>query len=44
MAMTRLADLYRVLEGLSRGEVTNVVTVPADVAADARLALDKMLQ
>lgn len=32
-----------VLEALVRGEVTNQITVPADVAADARVALERML-
>jgi quinolinate synthase len=32
-----------VLERLADGEVVNQITVPADVAADARIALDRML-
>ena len=32
-----------VLEGLVRGEVLNQITVPADVAAPARVALERML-
>ncbi|MNF15439.1 Quinolinate synthase A [compost metagenome] len=32
-----------VLEGLVEGEVRNRITVPKDVAAPARLALERML-
>jgi quinolinate synthase len=32
-----------VLEALVRGEVINQISVPADVAADARIALERML-
>ncbi len=32
-----------VLEALVRGEVVNQITVPADIAADARVALERML-
>jgi quinolinate synthase len=32
-----------VLEGLVRGEVLNRITVPAEVAGPARLALERML-
>jgi quinolinate synthase len=32
-----------VLEGLVRGEVLNQITVPAEVAAPARIALERML-
>lgn len=44
MGLTRLAHLYHILEGLQQGVSHNVVTVPPDVAAGARLALAKMLQ
>ncbi len=36
-------DLANVLENLVEGRVINQITVPADVAAHARLALDRML-
>lgn len=36
-------DLANVLEGLVHGEVINPIRVPADVKAQARLALDRML-
>lgn len=36
-------DLANVLENLVEGRVINQITVPADVAANARLALDRML-
>jgi quinolinate synthase len=36
--------LLYAMEALMRGEVVNQVKVPADIAADARLALDRMLQ
>ncbi len=44
MSMTTAEKLARVLEGLTRGELTNVVTVPPDVAQQARLALERMLE
>lgn len=37
------AHLAWTLEGLVVGDTTNQISVPADVAADARLALDRML-
>jgi quinolinate synthase len=37
------AHLCWVLEGLAAGEVVNRITVPDDVAADARVALQRML-
>ena len=36
--------LLWVLESLVRGEVVNQVSVPLEIASDARLALDRMLQ
>lgn len=36
-------DLANVLEGLVEGRVINQITVPDDVASNARLALDRML-
>lgn len=39
-----LRKLARVLEALLRGEVTHQVTVPADIANHARIALDRMLE
>ena len=44
MSMTTLESLVDVLEGLSLGSVTNVVSVPADVARSARVALERMLE
>ncbi len=44
MNMITLDKLARVLEGLARGELVNPVTVPPDVAAQARLALERMLE
>jgi quinolinate synthase len=37
-------NLARVVSGLTRGERINTITVPADVAASARVALDRMLE
>jgi quinolinate synthase len=37
-------NLARVLDGLARGELVNQVTVPADVAESARVALGRMLE
>jgi quinolinate synthase len=36
--------LARVLEGLVKGEIINQVSVPEDVARDARVALERMLE
>ena len=36
-------DLADVLENLVEGRVMNEITVPEDVKANARLALDRML-
>ena len=44
MAMTTAEKLLRVLKGLARGELINVVTVPPQVAEEARLALERMLE
>ena len=44
MAMTTAEKLLRVLKGLARGELINVVTVPPQVAGEARLALERMLE
>ena len=44
MALTRLVHLLYVLEGLVDGVARNIVTVPPEIAAGARLALEKMLQ
>jgi quinolinate synthase len=38
-----LPHLLWVLDRLAAGEVVNRVSVPADVAADARVALDRMI-
>ncbi|MFZ5775719.1 MAG: quinolinate synthase NadA [Thermodesulfobacteriota bacterium] len=38
------AYLLWVLDNLARGEVVNQITVPAEVAAEAKLSLDRMLQ
>ncbi len=39
-----LEKLARVLEGLVRSELVNPITVPAEVAEPARLAVERMLQ
>jgi quinolinate synthase len=44
MGLTRLVNLLYVLDGLVQGEARNIVTVPPEIAAGARLALEKMLQ
>ncbi len=44
MGRITLPALVRVLEGLERGELINEITVPPDVAQEARLALERMLQ
>ena len=44
MNLITLEKLARVLEGLTRGELVNHVTVPDDVARDARIALKRMLE
>ena len=44
MNLITLEKLARVLEGLARGEIVNPVTVPPDVARDARVALERMLE
>jgi len=38
------ASLLWVLDNLAQGRVVNQITVPPDVAADAKLALDRMLR
>jgi quinolinate synthase len=38
------AHLLWVLENLEEGRVVNQIIVPADVAADARIALNRMLE
>ena len=44
MNLITVEKLARVLEGLARGEIINPVTVPPDVARDARTALERMLE
>jgi quinolinate synthase len=44
MNLITLEKLARVLEGLVAGEIINRVTVPDDVASDARVALERMLE
>jgi quinolinate synthase len=44
MNLITLEKLARVLEGLAEGEIINRVTVPDDVARDARVALERMLE
>jgi len=44
MAKVTPEKLLRVLEGLLRGELVNRVTVDARIAADARIALSRMLE
>ena len=44
MNLITLEKLARVLEGLVEGEVINQVSVPEDVARDARVALERMLE
>ncbi|RLC76092.1 MAG: hypothetical protein DRI81_10660 [Chloroflexi bacterium] len=44
MNLITVEKLARVLEGLARGEIINPVTVPPDVARDARVALERMLE
>ena len=44
MAQIDLPHLLWVLDHLARGEVVNRVTVAPDVAADARIALQRMIQ
>ena len=36
--------LLESLEAVSRGEPVNHITVPVEIAADAKIALDKMLE
>jgi quinolinate synthase len=43
MGLITLEKLVRVLEGLTRGELINEVTVDPQIAQDARLALQRML-
>ena len=43
MGKIDLLHLLWVLDGLVAGEIINPVTVPADIAADARIALQRML-
>jgi quinolinate synthase len=43
MSMVDLPHLLWVLDRLADGEVVNRVTVPAEVAADARVALERMV-
>ncbi len=44
MNLITLEKLVRVVEGLVEGEIINQVTVPDDVARDARVALGRMLE
>lgn len=44
MGLTRMKHLAYVLDGLLEGDPRNVVIVPPEIAQNARLALDKMLQ
>ncbi len=44
MNMITAEKLARVLEGLRRNELVNPISVPPDVAAQARLALERMLE
>lgn len=44
MGLTRLVHLTYALDSLVEGVARNIVTVPPEIAAGARLALDKMLQ
>jgi quinolinate synthase len=44
MNLITLEKLARVVEGLVEGEIINQVTVPEDVARDARVALERMLE
>jgi len=44
MNLITVEKLARVLEGLTRGELVNQVMVPDDVARDARIALERMLE
>ena len=44
MSLTRAPDLARVLTGIVNGEKAGLVTVPAETAAAARAALDRMLE
>ncbi|MEA3338970.1 MAG: quinolinate synthase NadA [Chloroflexota bacterium] len=44
MNLITMEKLARVLGGLARGEIVNPVTVPPDVARDARVALERMLE
>ncbi len=44
MGLTRLVNLYHVLDALRKGVAKNIVTVPPEIAAGARLALEKMLR
>lgn len=43
MGRITLPALVRILEGLERGAYLNEITVPPDIAAEARLALERML-
>jgi quinolinate synthase len=44
MNLITLEKLARVVEGLVEREIINRVTVPEDVARDARVALERMLE
>jgi len=44
MNLITVEKLARVLEGLGRGQVINPVTVPPEVARDAQVALERMLE
>jgi quinolinate synthase len=44
MNLITLGKLARVVEGLARGEITNQIAVPPDVARNARVALERMLE
>jgi quinolinate synthase len=44
MNLITLEKLARVVEGLTRGDIINPITVPAEVARSARTALERMLE
>ncbi len=44
MNLITLEKVERILEGLAAGKAINQVTVPADTARDARIALERMLE
>ena len=42
MYRIRLPYLYWVIQGLTKGEIKNQVSVDSDVAGDAKIALERM--